>query len=36
MGKKVFFDVEVGGKKLGRLEFELFSDQLPKTTENFY
>mmetsp|Transcript_49813 Transcript_49813/g.57385 ORF Transcript_49813/g.57385 Transcript_49813/m.57385 type:complete len:174 (-) Transcript_49813:200-721(-) len=33
--KKVFFDISIGGKEAGRIEFELFSKDCPKTTENF-
>lgn len=36
MGRKVFFDVTADGKSLGRIEFDLFDDVVPKTTENFY
>ena len=36
MTKRVFFDVTVDKTKIGRLEFELYSDKLPKTTDNFY
>eukprot|EP00003_Mantamonas_plastica_P033735 TRINITY_DN987_c0_g1_i1.p2 TRINITY_DN987_c0_g1~~TRINITY_DN987_c0_g1_i1.p2 ORF type:complete len:171 (-),score=53.12 TRINITY_DN987_c0_g1_i1:933-1445(-) len=32
---KVFFDIEVDGEPLGRIEFELFADVVPKTAENF-
>jgi len=32
---KVFFDVAIGGKPAGRIVFELFSDVVPKTAENF-
>lgn len=32
---RVFFDLEIGGKKEGRVEFELFADVVPKTAENF-
>merc|ERR1719502_835978 len=32
---KVFFDVDIGGKDAGRIEFELFADVTPKTAENF-
>ena len=32
---RVYFDVAVGGKKAGRLVFQLFEDVLPITTENF-
>jgi cyclophilin family peptidyl-prolyl cis-trans isomerase len=32
---RVFFDLEVDGKKLGRLMFSLYADIAPKTAENF-
>ena len=32
---KVFFDLAVANKKAGRIVFELFKDQVPKTAENF-
>merc|ERR1712065_46400 len=32
---QVFFDVSIGGKPAGRIEFELFNDVVPKTAENF-
>mmetsp|Transcript_30061 Transcript_30061/g.63788 ORF Transcript_30061/g.63788 Transcript_30061/m.63788 type:complete len:206 (+) Transcript_30061:67-684(+) len=32
---KVYFDMEVGGKDLGRITFELRADVAPKTAENF-
>lgn len=32
---KVFFDITIGGKPSGRIIFELFSDTVPKTAENF-
>uniref|UniRef100_A0A7S3LEC0 Peptidyl-prolyl cis-trans isomerase n=1 Tax=Amphora coffeiformis TaxID=265554 RepID=A0A7S3LEC0_9STRA len=32
---KVFFDMEVGGEDIGRIEFELRADVVPKTAENF-
>jgi len=32
---RVFFDLEAGGKPLGRVVFELYSDVVPKTAENF-
>uniref|UniRef100_A0A7S3J404 Peptidyl-prolyl cis-trans isomerase n=1 Tax=Euplotes harpa TaxID=151035 RepID=A0A7S3J404_9SPIT len=32
---RVFFDVEIGGKKAGRIEFGLFGEVVPKTAENF-
>ena len=31
---RVFFDVEIGGSKAGRVVLELFSDIVPKTAEN--
>ncbi len=34
---RVFFDVTIGGKPAGRIEFELFADVVPKTAESkFY
>lgn len=32
---KVFFDISANGSKLGRITFKLYSDIVPKTTENF-
>lgn len=32
---KVFFDVSIGEEPAGRVTFELFSDVVPKTAENF-
>ncbi|KAL8156410.1 hypothetical protein AgCh_001484 [Apium graveolens] len=32
---KVFFDMEIGGTKAGRIVMELFADTTPKTAENF-
>ena len=34
---KVFFDIEIGGAPLGRMEFNLFGGMggVPKTAENF-
>ena len=32
---KCFFDISIGGKKEGRLVFELRPDIVPKTAENF-
>eukprot|EP00051_Salpingoeca_urceolata_P032956 m.18223 g.18223 ORF g.18223 m.18223 type:complete len:210 (+) comp5669_c0_seq2:2-631(+) len=32
---KVFMDVSIGSRPAGRLVFELFSDNVPKTAENF-
>lgn len=31
----VFFDVSIGGQPAGRMVFELYSDVVPKTAENF-
>jgi peptidyl-prolyl isomerase H (cyclophilin H) len=31
----VFFDITMGGQKLGRVRLELFEDICPRTTENF-
>ena len=32
---KVFFDIAIGGVKSGRITFELFASDVPKTAENF-
>lgn len=32
---KVFLDIQVGGLLVGRMEFELYADEVPKTAENF-
>merc|ERR1712112_382921 len=32
---KVFFDLNVDGSPIGRVEFELYSDIVPRTAENF-
>ncbi|KXT05669.1 hypothetical protein AC578_5642 [Pseudocercospora eumusae] len=32
---KVFFDISIGGEKLGKVVFELYNDIVPKTAENF-
>ena len=32
---QVFLDVEIGGRSIGRMVFELFADVVPKTVENF-
>eukprot|EP00945_MAST-04E_sp_MAST-4E-sp1_P005255 g5255.t1 len=32
---KVFFDMDVGGKHVGRITFKLYDDVVPKTAENF-
>jgi len=31
----VFFDIDIGGEAAGRITFELYSDIVPKTAENF-
>ena len=35
MALKVFFDMEAGGSKVGRIVMELREDVVPKTAENF-
>jgi cyclophilin family peptidyl-prolyl cis-trans isomerase len=36
MGRpRVFFDISIAGKAMGRIIFELYSDIVPKTAENF-
>ncbi|XP_073197576.1 peptidyl-prolyl cis-trans isomerase D isoform X3 [Lepidochelys kempii] len=32
---RVFFDVDAGGERVGRIVLELFADVVPKTAENF-
>jgi len=32
---RVFFDISINGDRVGRIAFELFSDIVPKTAENF-
>ena len=32
---RVFFDLSIGGDPAGRLTFELYTDTVPKTAENF-
>ncbi|KAL1927194.1 hypothetical protein VTP01DRAFT_5157 [Rhizomucor pusillus] len=32
---RVFFDIDIDGQRLGRIVFELFADEVPKTAENF-
>jgi cyclophilin family peptidyl-prolyl cis-trans isomerase len=32
---KLFFDIDIGNKETGRVEFEVYSDIVPKTAENF-
>ena len=33
--QKVFFDLTVGGKPVGRVVFGLFGETVPKTAQNF-
>lgn len=33
--ERCFFDVSIGGLPSGRIVFELYSDMVPKTCENF-
>ncbi len=32
---RVFFDISIGGDSTGRIVFELFTNECPKTCENF-
>ncbi|KAL2264453.1 hypothetical protein VTK26DRAFT_18 [Humicola hyalothermophila] len=32
---RVFFDITIGGEPVGRINFELYNDVVPKTAENF-
>ncbi len=32
---KVFFDISKNNEPIGRMEFELYADKVPKTAENF-
>jgi len=32
---RVWFDVEIGGKPVGTVTFELFANVVPRTAENF-
>lgn len=34
-GTKVYFDTSINGNKMDRIEFELYNDIVPKTSENF-
>ena len=31
----VFFEISIGGRDVGRIEFELFASETPRTAENF-
>nr|KAG5691519.1 hypothetical protein BaRGS_017732 [Batillaria attramentaria] len=31
----VFFDIAIGNTEVGRIKFELFANDVPKTAENF-
>ncbi|CEP63527.1 peptidylprolyl isomerase CPR3 LALA0_S08e04522g [Lachancea lanzarotensis] len=35
LGSKVFFDTSINGTKQDRIEFDLYTDVVPKTAENF-
>ena len=35
MNPVVFFDITIAGKPVGRVEFELFAGETPRTAENF-
>ena len=35
MNPRVFMDIEIGGKEVGSIVFELFKNIVPKTAENF-
>jgi peptidylprolyl isomerase len=32
---RVYFDIEIGGKSVGTIIFELFKNVVPRTAENF-
>jgi len=32
---QVFMDMSIGGQQIGRLQFTLYDDVVPKTAENF-
>ena len=33
--KQVYFDIDIAGKNAGRITFELYDTDVPKTAENF-
>ncbi|KYQ92604.1 cyclophilin-type peptidylprolyl cis-trans isomerase [Tieghemostelium lacteum] len=35
VNQRVFFDVDINGERAGRITFELFTDDVPKTADNF-
>lgn len=35
-GKKCFFEISIDGKAVGRINFKLFDNVVPKTADNFY
>ena len=35
MNPKVFLDIAINNKKIGKMVFELFKSKVPKTSENF-
>lgn len=35
MNPKVFLEIAINKKKIGKMTFELFANKVPKTAENF-
>jgi peptidyl-prolyl isomerase G (cyclophilin G) len=35
LNPRVFFDINIGNRSLGRIEMELFANKTPRTAENF-